>query len=623
MADTRRLTIEVLGDAKGALSALDDVGSRASRIGEGLFEFGKKLAIGFAAVTAGGAVIGKQLVDSASDLNEVTSKTGVVFGDASDEVTEFAQKAATAFGQSQTSALNAASTFGTFGKAAGLTGKDLATFSTDFGGLASDLASFSNTTPEEAVEAIGAALRGEAEPIRKYGVLLDDATLKQKALELGIYNGKGALTQQQKVLAAQAAIFDQTTDAQGDFARTSDGVANKQRILAAQFENVKSQLGSALLPAFGTALGFITDRVLPAFGELATIFEEEGLQGIIDRLRDKLPEIGERLRELGGKFVDWIKEAAPPALAALLDFLKRVGEWLISTGLPFLGEKAKQLGVALIEWIGPRIGPALRALGEFVGKAAQWFIDEGLPMLVDKLVALGNALVDWIGPRIGPALQALGEFLGEVLSWFVTEAIPKIGAQAVKLAGAALSWIAELLPKALVGLGKFVAELLPKLPGLFFDLLGTLVDLGLDLADSLVGAIVDGLKEIGQKGLDVGKAFVNGIIDFINREIIQKVNDLLEFTIDPPGPGKITLDPPDIPFIPKLAAGGIVSAPTLALIGESGPEAVVPLSRGGAAMGATVNVTVNGTVVSERDLIESIRVGLLKAQKSGRQVVLA
>ena len=72
---------------------------------------------------------------------------------------------------------------------------------------------------------------GESEPIRNYGVLLDDATLRQEAFALGITKTtKDALTPQQKVLAAQSAIFKQTTDAQGDFARTSDSAANAQRI---------------------------------------------------------------------------------------------------------------------------------------------------------------------------------------------------------------------------------------------------------------------------------------------------------------------------------------------------------------------------------------------------------
>jgi hypothetical protein len=197
-------------------------------------------------------------VKAASDLNETVSKTNVIFGAAAKEVLAFGDTTAKSMGISKTAALDAASTFGVFGKAAGLTGTQLATFSTDFTALAADLASFNNTTPEDAIVALGAALRGESEPIRRYGVLLNDATLKQEALNLGIYDGSGALTAQQKVLAAQAAIYKQTGDAQGDFARTSNGLANQQRILSASLRDTQAAIGRALLPVVQAVLPLLT-----------------------------------------------------------------------------------------------------------------------------------------------------------------------------------------------------------------------------------------------------------------------------------------------------------------------------------------------------------------------------
>ena len=233
--------------AKKEFESLKTVGSKAQ------FALKKAALPAIAALGALGAAA-VPAVTAASDLNETISKTNVIFKDASKEVLDFSKNTAKTLGISQQAALDAAATFGTFGKAAGLTGKELSTFSTDFTGLAADLASFNNTTPEEAINAIGAALRGESEPLRAYGVLLNDATLKEAALKLGIYDGVGALTAQQKVLAAQKVIYEQTTDAQGDFARTSDGLANQQRILAASIEDLKAKLGQALLPVVQAAI---------------------------------------------------------------------------------------------------------------------------------------------------------------------------------------------------------------------------------------------------------------------------------------------------------------------------------------------------------------------------------
>jgi phage-related protein len=276
---------------KGMSSAEKTVESSGGKFGSVLQGIGMSVGLGIAGIAASAvgqvtAFMGDS-IGAASDLGETVSKTNVLFGESADQLLAWADTAAGALGQSKQMALDAATTFATFGKAAGLGGDDLVKFSTDFTGLATDLASFNNTTPEEAINAIGAALRGEAEPLRAYGVLLDDASMRQKALEMGIIQTtKEALTPQQKVLAAQALIYEQTSAAQGDFARTSGGLANQQRILDANMANLKTTVGDALLPvmlAFTGALNqlvtavlpplaaFIRDRIVPAMTAISTV----------------------------------------------------------------------------------------------------------------------------------------------------------------------------------------------------------------------------------------------------------------------------------------------------------------------------------------------------------------
>jgi len=313
---------------KGVATAIQQFKQLDGTTQKAAFAFKKLLIPG--AIAATGAIVAftkgvVPAVNAASDLEESMSKNNVIFGDAASAVSSFADEAARALGQSKTQALAAASTFGTFGKAAGLAGQELATFSTDFVTLASDLASFNNTTPEDAINAIGAALRGESEPLRRYGVLLNDATLKAAALELGIYDGTGALTAQQKVLAAQKVIYEQTTDAQGDFARTSDGLANQQRILAAQVENLQAKFGELLLPVFKRVVQYINDNVLPALNLMIDGFKDDGLSGAIvyfaAAFGDGSTDILIRVRDLILGFVElekkFVKLAAP--LFVLID----------------------------------------------------------------------------------------------------------------------------------------------------------------------------------------------------------------------------------------------------------------------------------------------------------------
>ena len=244
--------------AKKTEKSLNDVGKGANDLKETIKGLGQQIAAAFAAREI--IRFTKQTIDAASDLNETISKTRQIFGPASASVEAFAANSAKEFGMSKRAALDAASSFGGLGKAAGLSGQDLSTFSTDLVGLSADLASFGNTTPEEAALALGAALRGESEPIRKYNVILDDASLKQEALRLKLISTtKDALSPQNKILAANSLIMKQTADAQGDFGDTAEGAANQQRILEATFKDLQTEVGQKLLPTFNSALSTLNN----------------------------------------------------------------------------------------------------------------------------------------------------------------------------------------------------------------------------------------------------------------------------------------------------------------------------------------------------------------------------
>jgi hypothetical protein len=304
VADLRTLTLALVADVDKFKKGLDTADKESRTFSDKLGSVLKKGALAFAALgAAAGAFaikLGKDAITAASDFNEELSKSQVILGDGAAEVEKFARTAARSLGQSRTEALRAAGNFAIFGKSAGLSGKDLADFSTDFVTLASDLASFNNTSPEDAINAIGAALRGEAEPIRRYGILLNDAALKQQALKLGIIETTSeALTPQQKVLAAQAEIYAQTSDAQGDFARTSEGLANQQRILKASLEDVKIELGERLLPIAVDVANYTLDNLLPAFEGLV-----RGLTGGSKSVKGATKETESAFAELGIVFND-------------------------------------------------------------------------------------------------------------------------------------------------------------------------------------------------------------------------------------------------------------------------------------------------------------------------------
>jgi len=383
MAGSRTLKLSILGDVDGLNKSLKSATKDVETFGDKMGKVGKVAGAALAAATvAAGAFavkIGVEAVKAASDLSETISKVGVLFGKTSKDIEKFAEGAASSLGQTKQQALDAAATFATFGKAAGLSGQDLSKFSIDFVKLSSDLASFNNTSPEQAINAIGSALRGEAEPLRAYGVLLDDASLRQEALALGIISTtKNALTPQQKVLAAQALIYKQTGAAQGDFERTSDGLANKTRILTAQLENAKTTIGTALLPIVLQLATAFSDKVIPLVEKFTKAFSnsEGNLGGVVISVGNILqntftPIINGLIKAFG-----YVREAIGDNLATFQEF-----------------------GGYIAKYLAPVIGTVLGGALQVAGKIAGGVIDviagvvKILNGLISGAVAGINALI--------------------------------------------------------------------------------------------------------------------------------------------------------------------------------------------------------------------------------------
>ena len=188
-------------------------------------------------------------IEAGSSLNETLSKTQAVFGPASAGIIDFGKNAASALGQSETQALDAADNFGNLFKNIGITTDKSATMSKQLVTTASDLASFFNADPSQMLDALSSALAGEYDPLQRYGMAINAAAVQQQALSSGLAATKADITPAIQAQAAYALILKNTGAAAGDFARTSTGLANQQRILSAGWENMKASLGQQLLPA--------------------------------------------------------------------------------------------------------------------------------------------------------------------------------------------------------------------------------------------------------------------------------------------------------------------------------------------------------------------------------------
>lgn len=191
---------------------------------------------------------------AASDLNEAVTKSDAVFGRSAAAVHKLGETSAQSLGLSKRAAENAAGSIGALVRPMGLSQSAAADMSISMVKLSADLASFYNESGDDALTALRSGLVGETEPLRQFGVSLSAARVQQYAYANGIAHTGDVLTAQQKAMATYAIIMQDTKIAQGDFARTQNGVANSMRVAQASAEDAAASLGQSLLPVVADLL---------------------------------------------------------------------------------------------------------------------------------------------------------------------------------------------------------------------------------------------------------------------------------------------------------------------------------------------------------------------------------
>lgn len=245
MPTLAELVIKITGDATGFEDTAASAQSSAAAMGAKLGDAGKKLTVG---LTLPLVALGGVAVNAASDLDESANKVQVVFGDSAGVVRDFADSAALNLGITEESALAAAGTFGNLFTASGLSAEAAAQMSTEVLTLSADLGSFNNLGTDQVLEKIQAGAIGSFEPLRSLGIILSAAGVNAKAMELGLADANGELSDAALIQARMALITEQASSAQGDFVNTSDGLANSTKIAKAQLGDLAAQLGTDLLP---------------------------------------------------------------------------------------------------------------------------------------------------------------------------------------------------------------------------------------------------------------------------------------------------------------------------------------------------------------------------------------
>ena len=268
-----KVTIDASGVKSGvstATASLQDLSKLGMSIGREMQNIGRAMTIGISLPLIG---IGAASIKAASDLNDARGKMRLVFGEMSDDVLAWSKTSADAFGQSQRKALEGVADFGLLFTQIGLTTGKAAQMSQSMVQLASDIAVFKGIDPSAVFELLKSGLVGRGMELKKFGIALSDATVKAKAMEMGLQDANGDLSEGALVQARYALIMEGTTKMQGFFAKSQGDVSVQTTIMKAKLENSAAMLGERLIPIVLRVVETL-NRLLDLFLKLPTSVQD-------------------------------------------------------------------------------------------------------------------------------------------------------------------------------------------------------------------------------------------------------------------------------------------------------------------------------------------------------------
>jgi hypothetical protein len=443
-----RNTQNILGGAFGKLGGI----LAGAFVAKGLWDFSK------------GAI------NLASDLGEVQNVVDVVFGGMSQEVNQFAQGALEAFGMSELSAKRYASTMGAMLKSSNITGRQMTDMSKTITQLAGDMASFYNLNQDMAFNKIRSGLAGEVEPLRQLGINMSVANMEAYALSKGMKKQWAAMTQSEQTLLRYNYLLDKTTDAQGDFARTSNSWANQTRILSEQWKSFSGTIGAGLINLLTPVIKLL-NTIIKQLQVAANYFRAftqliSGTKTTANQTAAATVDMGVAV---GGAAKD-VKKAGKTVQNGLMGFdelntlseataenMEDIAGGASDIGIPDLGG-----GVIPDSAIDPKVfDPLLNALDtvkatifEVTGYLSTAFrepLNQALGAIMPELMKWKNTLSN--------TFADIGTLWAPLKDWFTTNLIPA-WQQVIPMAGGILAGLLDTVNNVFIGIKNAVMPIL-------------------------------------------------------------------------------------------------------------------------------------------------------------------
>lgn len=410
------LRVDLVTNAK--TGGVDQAESRLGKFGSRAAKVGKTAALGLAAVGVAALGAAKVSVDAASRQQQAYGALDSVFGKSAKRVKAWAKTSASSVGLARAEYAELSSIIGAQLSGMGFATDKAAAKSRTLIKTGADLAATFGGSTKEAVEALSSVLKGETDPIERYGVSIKQSDISARLAAQGLDGLTGKAAKQAQAQAVLSLVTEQTTKAHGAFARESNTLAGQQERLRANFENVKATVGARLLPILTTLFGWINAKLLPGAARLGAEFSARfgpTIARVGDFIRGRLvPTLSSLWTWFVVKIAPSIRGAVTPILNGVRDAFSRVtasvhsNSGSLSNLVRFIGRVIEATGPLRV-LMGKTIGAAFRVAGFSISLTINT-----LSRLVDMAGRAGSYIA-WLIDKVR-SLSALnpGKYLGKL-----------------------------------------------------------------------------------------------------------------------------------------------------------------------------------------------------------------
>ncbi|WP_455952507.1 phage tail protein [Arcanobacterium haemolyticum] len=496
MAGNRAIKISVLANTRQFKKELHNLGDATgfNKLRAGLGKVGAALKQVTALGAAATAAIATAGIKAASDLEQSTGTIDDIFKRHAGVVHRFAKNAAKDVGLSANSYNELAAIISTQLKNGGTAMDDLAGKSNELISLGADLSAGFGGSTVDAVNAISSALKGERDPIERYGVSLKQTTIDAKAAALGFTKVGNSFSNEAQQAATLSLIMEQTADFHGKFARENDTLAHKVQVLKAQFTNISATIGSYLIPAVTAVVGWISDNLQPAFERLSA-WTQENLTPAIEQVK--------------AKFVEWwptLKQIATNLAGKMWQALQSVGNFITDTVIPAVS--------SLVTWSREHSTLLVGIAGFISGVVAAYKVYE-ITMATVKVVTTGVTLAQSalnVVMKANPigvvilaitglvaAFTALWNYSDSFRAFWqgvwksITDAVQSVVSWFSRIPGTISGYMSRMASGVSAKIGD-VVSFFSSMPSRILGALGNLGNLLWDAGKSVIRGFVNGLK---------------------------------------------------------------------------------------------------------------------------------